>query len=28
VLGIPLTTHIYRTCINQVLIDTAYVLGL
>jgi hypothetical protein len=27
-LGIPLTTHIYRTCINQALIDTAYVLGL
>jgi hypothetical protein len=27
-LGIPLTTHIYRTCINQVFIDTAYVLGL
>jgi hypothetical protein len=28
VLGIPLTAHIYHTCINQALIDTAYVLGL
>jgi hypothetical protein len=28
VLEIPLTTHIYHTCINQPLIDTAYVLGL
>jgi hypothetical protein len=27
-LGIPLTIHIYRTCINQELIDTVYVLGL
>jgi hypothetical protein len=27
-LGIPLTTHIYRTCINQALIDTADLLGL
>jgi hypothetical protein len=27
-LGIPLTIHIYRTCINQALIDTAYILGL